>query len=377
MPDDNTTDESQPTDGSSANRSSASGASQTAAETMRVIDANANRAAEGMRVVEEYLRFIVEDPALCESAKSMRHRLTEILSDVALERCWQYRDADEDIGAAITTRGEHIRSDSTAVVKASLKRAEQAIRCLEEYSKTLSVDAAIQFESLRYAAYQLERQVLQLLDSRVQLSDCSIYVLVDGTESEESFLKRIGGVIAGGADAVQLRDKRLSDRELLARAILLRESTRGRCLFIMNDRVDLALASGADGVHLGQEEMPIGPARRMLGAKTHNSAQVRQAVSDGASYLGCGPTFPSSTKSFDEFPGPKFLQQVLKSTAMPFFAIGGVDETNLASLVEIGVRRIAVRSAVWNASSPASAIARLRRILKNATNESPVVEANS
>ncbi len=345
---------------------------------LRVIDANANRAAEGLRVVEEYLRFILEDVALCESAKRVRHQLAGLLAHQAFDRCWMHRDSNHDIGATITASGEQIRADSAAVARASLKRVEQALRCLEEYSKTLAADAALGFEALRYTVYQLERQILQLLDSQARLSTCSLYVLVDGGESETVFLSKLDAIISAGADAIQLRDKRLGDRELMGRAELLRDRTRGRCLFIMNDRIDLAIASEADGVHLGQDELLVGTARRLLGAEkligvsTHDSAQVRQAVDDGATYLGCGPTFPSTTKSFQSFPGPPFLQQVAAATSLPFFAIGGISEANLQSLIEIGVSRIAVGSAVWNAPSPADALHRLRAILEGSLAEQRV-----
>jgi len=144
-----------------------------------------------------------------------------------------------------------------------------------------------------------------------------LYVLVDGRSSMQEFCRLVELLLQGGADMLQLRDKRLTDRELLERAHALRALTRsGDALFIINDRADLAALAHADGVHLGQEEIGVKEARAILGTQaligisTHTIEQARQAVLDGASYLGCGPTFPSQTKQFAEFPGPQFLRQV-------------------------------------------------------------------
>src|SRR3712207_5176281 len=130
---------------------------------------------------------------------------------------------------------------------------------------------------------------------------------------------------------VQLREKSLSDRELLERARQVRRWTRETgTLFIVNDRPDIARLAEADGVHLGQEELPVKEARRLLGPEalvgvsTHDLEQVGQALRDGASYVGVGPTFPSQTKPFPDFPGLEFVRQAAAETSLPAFVIGGV-----------------------------------------------------
>src|SRR5262249_37597577 len=137
---------------------------------------------------------------------------------------------------------------------------------------------------------------------------------------------------AGGADVIQLREKTLADRELVERARNVRRWTRkAGVLFVVNDRPDVARLVEADGVHLGQDDMPVKDARRILGAdaligvSTHSIEQVRQAVLDGANYIGVGPTFPSATKVFEEFPGLDFVRAVLAETTLPAFAIGGIN----------------------------------------------------
>jgi thiamine-phosphate pyrophosphorylase len=162
----------------------------------------------------------------------------------------------------------------------------------------------------------------------------------------------------------------LADRELLKRAQILRDATAGtKTLFILNDRPDLALLSQADGVHVGQDELSDADVRRVIGpdllvgVSTHDISQARQAVLDGASYLGCGPTFPSTTKSFADFPGLAFLRDAAEEISLPAFAIGGISLENVAEVLATGFTRIAVSGAILQATSPSLAAATLRNRL--------------
>ena len=138
----------------------------------------------------------------------------------------------------------------------------------------------------------------------------------------------------------------------------------------MNDRPDLAILSHADGVHLGQTDLAVKEVRQLVGANclvgvsTHNIEQARQAVLDGANYLGVGPVFPSRTKSFQQFPGLPFLQQVACEVRLPAFAIGGINLENAGSVLESGIGRLAVAAAVTEAADMAAAVRDLRRILE-------------
>jgi thiamine-phosphate pyrophosphorylase len=165
---------------------------------------------------------------------------------------------------------------------------------------------------------------------------------------------------------LQLRSKRLNDRDLLERAHALRQITAGTStLFIMNDRADLAALSRADGVHVGQDELSVKDTRAivgpemLIGVSTHSIEQARRAVLHGANYLGCGPTFPSTTKAFQEFPGLDFLKQVAQEISLPAFAIGGITEENLPAVKAAGFRRVAVSGALRNVIDPAAAVREL------------------
>ena len=140
-------------------------------------------------------------------------------------------------------------------------------------------------------------------------------------------------------------------------------------LCIVNDRPDLAALARADGVHVGQEEVSVKDARRivgpesLVGVSTHTIEQARQAVLDGANYIGVGPTFPSGTKTFEHFPGLDLLRAVAAEIRLPAFAIGGITSENLAEVLAAGIARIAVSAAITAAADPAEAARQLLAVL--------------
>ena len=285
------------------------------AGVLRILDAEANRATEGLRVIEDYLRFVLEDRHLTELTRQLRHRLVSILRPLEREGRLAARAADSDVGAMLATPKQSRREELADVAAASFKRVQQALRSLEEYAKLVDPAIAAEIEPLRFQAYTLERAVGITRDSLERLAESRLYVLLDGCGSEMEFEQLVRALVSAGVHIIQLRDKRLADRELLGRARRLRELTRGsQTLFIMNDRADLAVLSDADGVHVGQEELTVKDARKIVGPKmlvgvsTHSIEQARQAVIDGANYIGVGPTFPSATKSFDAFAGLDFVR---------------------------------------------------------------------
>lgn len=338
-------------------------------DTARVLDASANRAREALRVLEDHARFVLEDAFLTESLKSVRHELTQALLEHGLPLT-EARDTQGDVGTAIQTDAEYQRLTLRDVVAAAGKRLGEALRSLEEYGKLAHPLLGERVERLRYRHYTLEKALTLLGRSRAALAEARLYVLLTGSACESSLEWTIEQAAAGGAAVIQLREKALSDRDLLARARDVRRWTRkAGVLFIMNDRVDIARLADADGVHLGQDDLPVREARRVLGPEaligvsTHTPDQVRQAVLDGASYLGVGPTFPSGTKAFEAFPGLDFIRESAAITSLPMFAIGGINETNVAQAVAAGARRVAVSQAIAAADEPRDAAAALLRAL--------------
>ncbi len=346
----------------------------------RILDASANRAAEGIRTIEEYVRFGLDDSQAAAVAKELRHELAAALSRLNRAELLTARDTDADVGTTLQTAAEYSRTEIADVITAAAERVQQSLRVLEEYGKTLDVEFARQIEALRYRAYThhrgIELQAMAGVRTR-RLADAVLYLLIDCGSSETEFVQAIRLLSDAGVDLFQLRDKQASDRQLYARAKCGAAIAKDcGAMFIVNDRADIALAADADGVHVGQDELPAVMARRVLGSErlvgvsTHSIDQVHQAIADGADYIGCGPTFPSTTKSFDAHAGTAFLKQVhaeTRQTPRPAFAIGGINRQNLDQVTACGFHRIAVTAAINDADDPAAAARALRRGLDAST----------
>ncbi len=339
---------------------------------LRVVDANRNRACEGLRVVEDFARFVLGDSHLSNQCKHLRHEIVDCTNDAAFTGIVEMREAMADVGRTIETDSEYARPDADCIVKANLARVQQATRALEEYSKAIDVGAAKRFEQIRYCAYQLESSFAANMIGQNRLSDARLYVLVDAADSDETFRRRIAklvgtsGSASSSVDVVQLRDKDVSTRVLIDRCRAFREVTAGtNTLLVINDRPDVASVVQADGVHLGQADMSVHEARSvvgpgmLIGVSTHSVAQVESAVTSGANYIGVGPTFASKTKSFTEFTGINLLRSVAELTSLPAFAIGGIDSANVDQVIGAGFRRVAVSAAVWQAADPGNAARQL------------------
>jgi thiamine-phosphate pyrophosphorylase len=337
----------------------------------RILDASANRAREGLRVVEDYVRFALDDPMLTRRLKDVRHRLAHALRGLDAELLIDSRDTRGDVGTHIMTASEKSRENPRAVLLANFRRTAEALRTLEEYSKLVDVWLSGRFEVLRYDVYTLEKLTLTAVAAHRALGDARLYVLVGGLPTLNALTWIVGEALAGGAQVIQLREKGLPDRVVLERAREVRIMTaQAKAHFILNDRPDLARLAGADGVHLGQEDVAPRDARRVLGARaflgvsTHERGQLDKAILDGAGYLGVGPVFPSDTKDFEHLAGLAFVRQAAEATTLPWFAIGGITEENLDAVLEAGARRVAVSSAVVRADRPRAAAAALRARLE-------------
>lgn len=338
-----------------------------AADLARVLDAAANRAREGLRVAEDYARFVLDDPGLTRRLKDVRHRLAAALGGIDPALLLAGRDTPGDVGTHITTPSEQHRAGIRAVLVANFKRTGEALRTLEEYAKLLDPWLAARFEVLRYDVYTLEKMVLTAVAARRGIGDARLYVLVGGLPTLGDLTWVVGEALEGGAQAIQLREKGLPDRVLLERARALRKLTaEAGAVFLLNDRPDLARIVGADGVHLGQEDLPIREARRvvgpnaLIGASTHDADQLDAAILDGAHYLGVGPVFPSLTKDFDAFAGLDHVRHAAAATALPWFALGGITLDTLDEALEAGARRVAVGAAIVRADRPRAAAAAFR-----------------
>lgn len=422
----------------------------------RVLDAVLNRCREGIRVLEDHARFVLNDAELCRELKYLRHDLVaaekRLLSGHAFSALTSAglpsgfpsgpiahplsapvspaaehsaaiphgtltvaRDVAGDSGTQLTTDGERQRVSIEDLVTANFRRVQEAFRSLEEFGKLLSPDFAAAMKQFRYRSYELQsrlacgnvtspsaRQTHATEPHNAQwqpesptqagpagaglvatgpgavggdarrhrLQQAFVYVLITEDLCSQPWYLVAEEALRGGADVIQLREKALDDSELLQRARRLAELChRYGALMIVNDRPDIAMLSGADGVHVGQEEIPLDDVRRLvgpdllIGISSHNPDQALQAERGGADYLGVGPTFPSRTKQFDDFPGLAFVREAVNRIRIPWFAIGGIGAAEAALLSEAGCQRAAVSSFVIQAKSPQAAAQEIRASL--------------
>jgi thiamine-phosphate pyrophosphorylase len=333
---------------------------------LRLLDANLNRAREALRVVEDYARFVLDDGPLCGRIKDLRHDLAAATSEVGAEAIL-YRDTPGDAGRENKTDAEMRRGDVAEVVTAAGKRLGEALRAIEEYLKTLSTAHAAIVESIRYRFYSIEQELAMTFNASHHFDSVRLYVLITESICRRPWLQTAELALLGGADCLQLREKDIEAGELLTRARLLVELCRKHgALCIINDRPDVALLSGADGVHLGQGDLPAREARKIVGRRSligvsaHESEQARRAQADGADYIGVGPCFLSGTKPRGYVAGLDWLREIVENLRIPAVAIAGINEANVDEVMRAGVRRIAVTAAVAAADDPLMAAKSLK-----------------
>ena len=336
----------------------------------RIADVNFNRAREGLRVVEEVMRFVLGDARQTAKLKELRHRLSALEGVFPSGRSGLVaaRDISGDVGALV--RETRPRGDLFDAAGAGWKRAQEAVRVLEELSRELDPGLAHRFKELRFEIYAAEREhVLQVAHRRRADAFAAIRLyLVAGRRDTggRPLADVVRAAVRGGAGVFQLRDKELDTRKLVALAAELREVTReAGALFLVNDRADVAAAVDADGVHLGQDDLPVEAARRLLGPQkligisTHSVEQAREAWQRGADYIGVGPVFPTATKPEALARGLSLVSQVAREVPIPFVAIGGIDLSTIGDVLQAGARRVAVVRAVAGAPDVARAAAAL------------------
>ncbi len=336
---------------------------------LRILDANANRAREALRVMEEAARFLLDHTDLSTAFKSLRHDLASALATVdGLEA---NRDTCGDVGTEIRTETEAHRTSVADVVIAAGKRLGEALRSIEEYGKTLgpqtlAPDFSEKIEKLRYRGYELEQRLDRALATgrRQQWRLCVL--LTESLCAPRAWMEVLKTAIGAGADCIQLREKQLDSGLLLERAgNVVEHCHRQGVSVIINDRPDVALASGADGVHVGQSDLPPTAIRKivghqlLIGVSTSNLDMARRALADGADYCGVGPMFPSTTKHKSMIVGPEYLQQYVGWGRLPHLAIGGITPDNIATLTAIGGRGVAVSSCVCAAYDPDRVVRKL------------------
>lgn len=320
----------------------------------RILDANLDRAREGIRVIEEWCRFGLYNLELADQCKQLRHELAQWHQPLFR----QARDTPNDPGTQLTHVHEQARSNPEVLLRANLARVQESLRVLEEYSKLCDPAMATACKQMRYRVYILEGQLFDEKQPWIR-DPFTLPHLYLVTSPSKTLLATVEAALKGGLKLVQHRDKNSSDSERLQISNQLCQLCHQyNAIFIVNDRVDIALAVNADGVHLGQQDIPMDLARKILGPQklvgrsTTNADEMHRAIAEKADYIGVGPVFATPTKAGKTPIGLDYINYVSQHAPMPWYAIGGVDEHNLADVLAAGAERAAVVRAVMQASDP-------------------------
>jgi len=332
-------------------------------KTLRIIDANLNRIGEGLRLLEDLARLILNDAMLTEQLKTMRHKILE--SDWSFnQQLLQSRNAQGDVGINIEAPEGKERELPTMVV-ANSRRVQESLRTIEELAKMPNVKLDPEkFKQARFNLYTIERNLLSKLLRQDKVKRIpGLYVIIDTQALKgRSHVEVAGQVIRGGAKTIQLRDKIQCKKELLPIAEQLKNlCAEHNVLFIIDDYLDLALAVDADGLHLGEDDLPIKVARKLLpidkilGCSTIAVDQAVTAQSGGADYITIGSIYPTPSKETAEVVGLERLRQIRQAVTLPLVAIGGITKDNAAEAMAAGADSVAVISAVLQAEAPEEA----------------------
>ena len=287
----------------------------------QIIDANINRASEGLRVIEEYVRFVANHKAYTDKLSSIRKQINSIIPQSAA--LLQVRNTQNDM------RAKEIpikRPDLATLLTANFKRIEESFRVLEEYTGNAT------FNQLRYDIYELEKDISLTLCKKTLKN--GFYLISDDPAVLEKGLK-------WGVSIIQLRAKDDTKEQIFNKAKAIKKMlTDYDTPFIINDYLDIALAIDADGIHTGQGEIPIEEQRKLLGPHkligrtAHSLEQGIIAQKEGADYVSAGPIWPTPSKPGRDGIGFDYLKKASEALSIPYVAIGGINHDNIEQIMQ-------------------------------------------
>ena len=321
----------------------------------QIIDANLDRAREGLRVLEDWARFGLGKEDIVIRIKNFR----QILGKNHLEIYKISRNHIEDQCKGLTHVEQTNRKSPSQIISSNSARVQEALRVIEEFARNHNNKLSKVASEIRYEIYSLEIELLNFLNrerSESIIIENNLYLI---TDNRENLLEIVEKILLGGVRIIQHRFKDGKDKDNLNKAIELNILCKKyNSLFIVNDRVDIALASNADGVHLGQDDIDIKTARKLLGSSkiigvsANNSTDITNAVKHGCDYIGVGPVFQTFTKINKEPLGVEKIKALTKNINIPWFAIGGINKENISSLKNHGISKVALVSGLLNSDDP-------------------------
>ncbi len=333
----------------------------------QLIDANLDRAREGLRVIEDWCRFGISRKDFVITIKDWRQRLGMCHK----KKYKQARFTKKDAGLGLKHPSQLERIEPWEIITANCARVQEALRVIEEFSRNSDHRLAETASIIRYGLYEIEKEILNTDIRTNRLRKLSESKLCLITEPQSNLNEKVTSALEAGVKMVQYRHKEATHRERFNEAKEIAELCRKfKALFIVNDHIDIALAVDADGVHLGQTDMPIAIARKLLGSEkligksTHSLQDIYKAESEGPDYMGFGPIFSTKTKANLEPLGLQLLQEASRMARLPFFAIGGINNANLQEVLNQGAKRVAVISAIMRTENPVLTTQKLLSSLK-------------
>ena len=301
----------------------------------QIIDANLDRAREGLRVMEDWARFGLSRKDLVIKIKDFR----QILGKNHLNFYKESRNYIDDKCRGIAHSAQKERKTPESLISSNSARVQEALRVIEEFSRNHNLELSKIASEMRYEIYNLE---IELLDAnnlkRFEsiINQNNLYAL---SNSKVKLLEVLEAILLGGVRIIQHRFTEGSDKEHLKEAIEIKKLCKKyNSLFIVNDRIDIALASNADGIHLGQSDLDIKTARKLLGGSkiigisANNQIDINNAIKNDCNYLGIGPVFKTETKKNKEPLGIEKIKDLTRGLTIPWFAIGGINTENISTL---------------------------------------------
>ncbi len=315
--------------------------------TNQIIDANLDRAREGLRVLEDWARFGLARGDLVKRLKDFR----QILGNNHLMEYKESRNYVPDKCMGLTHPAQDIRIKTEDLISSNASRIQEALRVIEEYTRNKNDKLSQIASKIRYEVYSLEIQLLECKygsNLRNILLNNNLYLI---TKKDPELLPKIEYLLKCGVKIVQHRFKLGNDSDFLREATEIKKlCTKYNALFIINDRLDIALACEADGVHLGQGDLDIESARKILGyskiigISASTPLEIDIAVDKGCDYLGIGPVFKTTTKENKVPLGFDKIKSLTQQLTIPWFAIGGINVNNISLLKEKGICKVAMIS---------------------------------
>ncbi|AAQ00392.1 MULTISPECIES: thiamine phosphate synthase [Prochlorococcus] len=321
----------------------------------QLIDANLDRAREGLRVIEDWCRFSLKNKDMVITLKNWRQQLGKEHYEIYKNA----RSSSSDQSAGLSHPAQKERILPQQILSANFARIQEALRVIEEFSRISHPKLSKISAQIRYEIYDLEVIILKISNLNMldeKLKSCKLCLI---TRTHPELIKTVLLALKAGVTMIQYRCKETPDNQMIAEAKELASICKSyNSLFLINDRADIALAVDADGVHLGQKDMPIQTARKIIGHQkiiglsTHSLEEIQNATSQGCNYIGIGPIFKTKSKQNDLSLGIDFFSKINLKTNLPWFAIGGINKDNIDKIKEVGIKRVAVINAIMGAEDP-------------------------